>query len=230
VVVPSTVLGLGTQTILTSPNINLSGLTVADQPALTFDRCYVLRRAPVNENLTIQFSSDCGVTWSTQRTLLPGTLNTADTLRVDGFVPTSPSDWRSLRLDIPAAYLNGNFQVRFIMSTNRGNYFYMDKVAVGAAPLLAARNSGGITSARIYPNPLTAETVVEFALPAAGAVELRLTDLLGRAVSAPTLAVGRVGLQSLPLLPRGASRPAPGVYLVQLRTASGQTTSKVVIR
>jgi len=228
-VVPSTVLALGTQTTLTSPNINLSGLTVADQPALTFDRAYVLRTTPVNESLTIQFSSDCGVNWNTQRTLFPAALNTGGTLRQDGFTPTAASDWQSLRIDIPASYLSGNFQIRFTLLSNRGNYFYLDKVAVGAAPLLATRSSGGISPARIYPNPLTAETVVEFSLPTASAVELRLTDLLGRTVSAPTNVNGRPGLQTLPLLPSGTSRPAPGVYLVHLRTAAGQTTSKVII-
>ncbi|MBO2012605.1 M43 family zinc metalloprotease [Hymenobacter negativus] len=229
VLVPSTVLALGTQTTLTSPNINLSGLTVADQPALSFDRAYALRTTQPNENLSIQFSSDCGVTWNTQRTLFPNALNTRDTVRIDGFTPTVASDWKRLRIDIPASYLRSTFQVRFTLVSNRGNYFYLDKVAVGAAPILATRTGGAAPQARIYPNPLTAETVVEFTLPAAGPVELGLTDLLGRAVSAPIRATGRAGLQTLPLLPGGISRPTPGIYLMQLRTAAGQTTSKVII-
>jgi PKD repeat protein len=227
--VPSTILALGTQTTLSSPNINLSGLTPADQPALTFDRAYALRTTQPNEYLSIQFSSDCGVTWNTQRTLFPNALNTRDTARIDGFTPTTATDWKSTRVDIPASYLNGRFQVRFVLLSNRGNYFYMDKVAVGAAPLLATRTGSGAVPARIFPNPLTAETVVEFTLPTAGPVELGLTDLLGRAVGTPTRATGRVGLQTLPLLPSGTSRPAPGVYIVQLRTVAGYSTSKVII-
>jgi PKD repeat protein len=229
VVVPSTVLALGTQTTLTSPNINLTGLTAADQPALTFDRAYALRTTQPNEYLTIQFSSDCGVTWNTQRTLFPNMLNTRDNVRIDGFTPTVASDWRSLRVDIPASYLNGRLQVRFILLSNRGNYFYLDKVAVGAAPLLATRTGTDAAQARIYPNPLTAETVVEFTLPAAGPVELGLTDLLGRAVTAPARTTGRAGLQTMSLLPHGTSRPAPGVYLMKLRTAAGLSTHKVII-
>ncbi|GAB3583987.1 hypothetical protein GCM10027345_30290 [Hymenobacter daeguensis] len=227
--VPSTTLTGGTQTTLTSPNIDLSGLTAADQPAITFSRAYALRPGMANEFLVVQASTDCGVSWNTLRGFTAAALNTRDTLRVYGFTPTAASDWQSLRVDIPAAYLGSRFQCRFTLQSNGGNYFYFDKVAVGAAPLLATRNDGAVTAARIYPNPLTAETVVEFALPTAGAVELRLTDLLGRAVSAPVLTTGRAGLQTLPLLPRGTGRPAPGVYLVQLRTASGQTISKVII-
>ncbi|GAB3846812.1 hypothetical protein GCM10028822_07350 [Hymenobacter terrigena] len=229
VLVASTLLPANTQTMLTSPNINLSGLTVANQPAVTFDRAYALRPGQGNESLAVQFSNDCGQTWDTQRSFFSLVLNTRDTLRTYGYTPLAASEWKSLRVDIPANYLTNHFQVRLMMQSNGGNYFYLDHLAVGAAPLLATRPGAGSTPARVYPNPLTAESVVEFALAAPGPVELRLTDLLGRPVGTATRAIGRAGLQSLPLLAGGAARPAAGIYLIELRTINGRSTSKVVI-
>ncbi|GAB2870606.1 M43 family zinc metalloprotease [Hymenobacter ruber] len=229
VLVPSSVLTAGTQTMLTSPNINLSGLTTADQPAVTFDRAYALRTGQANESLAVQFSNDCGLTWATQRSFFSLVLNTRDTLRTFGYTPLAASEWKSLRVDIPASYLTNHFQVRLTMLSNGGNYIYLDKLAVGTSPLLATRPGAGSTAARVYPNPLTAESVVEFSLAAPGPIELRLTDLLGRPVGAPTRATGRAGVQTLPLVPADTARPASGIYLVELQTANARSTNKVVI-
>ena len=229
-VVRSSLLAAGTQTQLTSPNINLSGYTAANIPSLTFDRAYALRPVPVYDFLSVQFSSDCGLTWQNQRNIFPTDLNTKDTLRVYGFAPTVATDWKRMRVDIPASFWNGNFQVRFQMLSSGGNNFYLDNVSVASAVALATRPANGASVAlRVFPNPLTAETVVEFALPAAAPVELRLTDLLGRPVQAATLAAGRAGRQSLPLLASPGQRPAAGIYLVELRTPTTRSTSKVVI-
>jgi PKD repeat protein len=228
-VVRNSLIPAGTQTRLTSPNINLSGYTAANPPVLSFDRAYALRPMAANDNLSVQYSTDCGQTWVTQRTILAAELNTRDTLRVYGYTPTTPSEWKSLRVDIPASYLGGQFQVRLQVVSNGGNNFYLDRLAVGPATALASRTSANAAGAlRVFPNPLTAETVVEFGLPVAGPVELRLLDLLGREVQPVARAAGRVGRQTLPLL-NAASRPASGIYLAELRTATTRSTSKVVI-
>ena len=229
-VVRSSLLPAGTQTWLTSPNLDLSGLAAGAAPVLTFDRAYALRPVPANDYLSVQFSTDCGLSWLTQRTFFAAELNTRDTLRVFGFQPTAATDWRPLRVDIPATFQGPHFRVRLLLLSNGGNSFYLDRLAVGPAAALAgagARPAAG--PLRVYPNPAAAETVVEFALPAAGPVELRLLDLLGRAVGPTTRVMGRLGPQALLLLPAGAARPPAGIYLVELRTATGRATGKVVV-
>ena len=229
VVVRNALLPAATQTFLTSPNIDLRGFSAANPPALTFDRAYALRPVAVNDFLSVQFSADCGTTWITQRNYFATELNTRDTLRVYGFTPTSAADWQPLRLEIPASYLGGHFQFRFRMVSNGGNNTYLDRVAVGLAAPLATRGGSGPAGVRVFPNPLTAETVVQFELKTAGPVELRLTDLLGRLVQPATHAAGRGGPQTLPLVPAAGNCPAPGIYLVELRTLSARWTGKVVI-
>lgn len=227
--VRSSLLPSGTQTRIASPNINLSAYSAANPPVLTFDRAYALRPVAVNEYLSVQYSTDCGLTWLNQRNFFPAALNTRDTLRVYGYTPTAAADWQPLTLDIPASYIGSHFQVRFQMLSAGGNNIYIDNVRVGAATPLSSRSRSATTPFHVFPNPLTAETAVEFTLPTAGLVELRLTDLLGRQVGAATRATGRAGVQTLPLLPAGTARPAAGIYLVELRSAGARWTSKVVI-
>ena len=228
-VVRSSLLAANTQTWLTSPNINLSSYSATNLPVLTFDRAYALRPVATNETLAVQFSTDCGLSWTTIRSYFPTALNTRDTLRVYGYTPRNVADWQQLRIDIPVGYLISNFQLRFQLLSNNGNNFYLDNVAVRPATALASRVGSAATALYIFPNPLTAETAVQFSLAAAGPVELRLTDLLGRLVQPAMLATGRVGTQTLPLLLSAASRPAPGIYLVELRTADARWTNRVVI-
>ncbi|WP_201985532.1 M43 family zinc metalloprotease [Hymenobacter rubidus] len=229
-VVRSSFLPAGTQTNLISPNINLSAYTAANPPALVFDRAYAQRPVAVNEYLSIQYSNDCGLTWTNQRNIFSSVLNTRDTLRVYGYTPTSAADWQPLQVDIPASYISSHFQVRFRMVSAVGNNIYLDKVRIVAATTLATQSTQtGSAPLHVFPNPLTAETVVQFALDTAGPVEVRLTDLVGRLVGPATRAMGRQGEQTLPLLAGNGPRPAAGIYLVELRTAKARWTSKVVI-
>ncbi|WP_210515445.1 M43 family zinc metalloprotease [Hymenobacter terricola] len=229
VIVPSSLLAANTQTRLTSPNINLSSYSATNPPVLSFDRAYALRPTSPSESLAVQFSNDCGTTWTTQRIYYPGVLNTRDTLRVYGYVPHAASDWQQLRIDIPATYLTSHFQVRFQMVSNGGNYFYLDHVAVGLASALAGRSgSSAATPMLVFPNPLTAETAVQFTLAAAGPVELRLTDVLGRTVLSLPTKTYSAGPQTLPLTNAGRALPA-GIYFVRV-TLNGQAfTSKVTV-
>ena len=80
----------------------------------------------------------------------------------------------------------------------------------------------------VFPNPLTAETAVEITLPAAGPVEMRLPDVLGRLVQPAVRLQGRAGCQELPVL-AGAPRPAPGLYLIELRSTAARWTAKLVV-
>ena len=82
VTVSSSLVLLGTQTRMASPTINLSAYSAANPAVLTFDRSYALRPVTANDYLSVQFSTDCGLTWLNQRNFFSADLNTKDTLRV----------------------------------------------------------------------------------------------------------------------------------------------------
>ena len=228
VAVRSSLLPAGTQTRLTSPNINLSGFTAANPPVLTFDRAYAIRPTPVNEFLSVQFSTDCGQTWLTQRTFFPAALNTRDTARVFGYAPASAAEWQPLRVDIPATFLSSHFQVRFQMSSSGGNNIYLDRVAIVTASALSGRPGTGVGALRVFPNPLTHETAVHLNLSSATEVQVRLTDLLGRDVLTLPAKMYSAGAQTVPLGAAGLPLRA-GVYVVRIRLGNETFTNKLTV-
>jgi hypothetical protein len=77
-----------------------------------------------------------------------------------------------------------------------------------------------------YPNPVREQGTLEYTLPEAGTVSLRVYDVLGRRVA--TLASGRTeaGLHTATL---PASRLSSGVYIARLRVGGTTVTQKITV-
>ncbi|MCB2376464.1 T9SS type A sorting domain-containing protein [Hymenobacter sp. BT635] len=226
--VRSNLLANNTVTWLTSPNINLGAFSTNSPLVLTFDRAYALRPTPVAETLQVQFSTNCGVTWTAGPTFSSAALNTMDTLRSNGFTPLQATDWKSLQIPLLPSVIGPNFLLRFQLTSQMGNPLYLDKVRIALASITSTATLAEHYGLRLFPNPATAETTVELLMPAPAAVEVRITDLLGREVLAPTstrLAAGRQAVA----LPR-AAQLAPGLYLVQVLTGEQTLSTKLVVR
>lgn len=227
VAVRSSQLPNNTITRLTSPNIDLSGFSAANPPVVVFDRAYALRPSGGVDNLQVQFSNDCGVTWLTRASFGPQPLNTMDTLRSINYSPTSLNDWKPLSVTVPASDISSRFQMRFQLTSRQGNTFYLDHVRVGALPAATHAAEAARYGLYLYPNPRTAETAVHLTLPAAATVQLELRDALGRLVaSSPANRYG-AGEQHL-LLPCN-SLPI-GLYLVQVVVNNNRITTKLVVQ
>jgi PKD repeat protein len=222
----SNVLPSGSTSWLTSPNINLSSFSAANPPVLSFDRAYAQRTTTVSENLQVQFSTDCGVTWTTAASYFSAALNTMGTARIDGFSPTAATDWQPLRVSIDPSFIGPRFQVRFQLNSRSGNPLFLDHVGLSLPTATRAADAARY-DLRLYPNPLTAETAVYLTLPAPATVQLRLTDVLGREVLAPAPTRLGAGPQHL-LLPQ--AHLAPGLYLVQVLTEGQTLSTKLVVR
>ena len=99
-------------------------------------------------------------------------------------------------------------------------------VAIGG-PLLAAAPAALLRLASVYPNPAreTATLLLPAALRGGQATAVQVLDALGRVVLTRTLTAGPAETLTLPL---GAL--APGLYLVQARTAVGLVTKQLAVR
>jgi len=216
----------GTITWLTSPNIDLSSFSASAPPVLAFDRSYAQRTTPVAENLQVQFSNDCGVTWFTAASYFSSSLNTMGTLRTDGFTPSAAADWQTQLVPIDPSYLGSHFQLRFQFGTRGGNPIYLDNVRLALAS--GTRGASSAALLRLFPNPATSETQLELSLAKAGSVQVRLTDMLGRDALVLPVAQLSAGTQRL-ALPQ-AARLQPGLYLVQVLAEGQRLTSRLLVR
>ncbi len=97
--------------------------------------------------------------------------------------------------------------------------------ATGVGPI-ALGSSGRLELAQNRPNPFATSTTIAFALPGAGAAQLRVLDVRGRAVA--TLWDGPVGAGGQSVEWRAADQPA-GVYFVRLEANGESTTRKMVL-
>jgi PKD repeat protein len=226
--VRSNLLPANTVTWLTSPNINLSAYSASSPPVLSFDRAYALRTTPVNENLQVQVSTDCGVTWTTAASYPSSALNTMGALRSNTFVPTAAADWQPLQIPINPGYVGPYFQVRFQLTSQQGNALYLDHVRIALPTAARSADLAARYGLRLFPNPATAETSLELTLPAPAAVEVRLTDVLGRPVLSPIGTRLPAGRQAVAL--PGAAQLARGLYLVQVHTGGHSLTSKLLVQ
>ena len=227
VAVRSNQLPNNTITWLTSPNIDLSSFSAANPPVVVFDRAYALRPTSAVDNLAVQFSTDCGVTWLTRASYGAVFLNTMDTLRSLNYSPASLNDWQPLSVTVPASDIGSRFQVRFQLTSRRGNTIYLDHVRVGTLPTATQAAEAARYGLYLSPNPGTAETAVHLTLAATSTVQLELRDALGRLISSPP--AGRYGAGEQRLLLPCNHLPA-GLYLVQVVVNNNRVTTKLVVQ
>ncbi|MBD2716651.1 T9SS type A sorting domain-containing protein [Microvirga sp. STR05] len=224
---PNNFLTDGTESILISPNINLS--SISSTPTLVFDRAYARRSTTINDVLRVSFSIDCGVTWSSPLTYSAAALNTKGSVTQVGFSPTSVTDWQPITVPLSSAYQGSQrFLVRFVAISNAGNPIYIDNVRIldplGTQDAEMARR--GIS---VYPNPLTAETAVHFTLPTAERAAVRLTDMLGRDVTSIAGKTYGAGTHAIRLQGADGKTLTAGVYLVHLTLGQQTFTTKVLV-
>jgi serine protease AprX len=79
---------------------------------------------------------------------------------------------------------------------------------------------------RITPNPFTSTTMIEYTLPEAGNVTLKLHDVTGQLVQVLARGYHSAGVSSFGLRTPGLR---DGIYLLRLETETGTTTSKLII-
>jgi PKD repeat protein len=218
----------GGVTTLITPNINLAA--VPGTAALRFARAYALRNATDNAQLRISFSADCGTTWSAPTTLAVADLSTQGLAPVDGFAPTSPASWQDATVAIPAQFQgSGLFKVRLqlVNGPTQGNTFFLDNLRVTGA-LASRADALAQRGIALYPNPLTHQTALRLALPAAARVQLTLCDVLGRPVFAAPAQAYPAGPQTI-ALPPAAHALKPGVYLLRVALDNQTFSTKLTV-
>ena len=79
----------------------------------------------------------------------------------------------------------------------------------------------------LYPQPAQDHVNIQFSLPEATSLNLRITDLNGQVIAQPLTEAYYTGGEHQLQLP--VSQLAKGIYLVRLRTATGSITKKLIV-
>ncbi len=139
--------------------------------------------------------------------------------------PLGGGSFQACDLAAPLA-AGGSFNYRLSIRESGGDWQLLRQVAVQVPPLTPTQ-----PTLAAWPNPGAAIFTIQASLPAPGAAELAVFDVGGRRLA--TLHRGRQSERSLQLTWDGrddGGRPLPaGVYLLRLRTATGQASQRLAL-
>ncbi len=108
-------------------------LTSGNSAILSFDYAYVLYSATYSDDLRIDISTDCGLTYNQLLFMNGATLSGGQT-STGSWSPDAAGDWENETIDLNN-YLGNNITLRFVNITGYGNNLYLDNINVAVSGL-----------------------------------------------------------------------------------------------
>lgn len=201
---------------LISQAYDLSSYTSSDVVTMTFRTSFKRRASTNTDRLRLMASSDCGVTWSTRRTLTSLNLSVGDNLSTS-WVPATRDDWKTWHVtNINSNFFLDNVMFKFEFKGGGGNNIYLDDINIyeGTNDPLSIDNISidQVTDVVLYPNPADDEMAVELSLASATNLNVRIIDLSGKEIEVHRIQ-GQSG-QNVVLL--DVAHLAQGLYMVEI--------------
>ena len=209
---------------------NTSGIT------LSFYYAYAKRTATQLDTFKVEYSLDCGGTWSkvlgiqtpdAMASVTGGTLTTA-------FVPTS-AQW-ALR-SIPAGLLTvlnnkPNVKFRFFFKTDvnvgKANNIYVDQINISGNKITSLEQLEKEMELILFPDPTPSSSVLEFTLNNHTNTKISLIDLTGRVLEETIKMPDAEGKVNYIL--NSNQQLAPGIYFINIEAKNQRITKKLVIQ
>jgi photosystem II stability/assembly factor-like uncharacterized protein len=229
--------GLGTgcadYNMYSAPNGDIGNLiTKAFIPAVggdsvKFDLAYCSWTSFPNDSLIILTSTNSGTTFNILVSWGETQLNTASSSCTHPFTPVA-NDWGRRKLALPL----GTNMINFSGHSGFGDHLYLDSICVRGTDSLTGINlySSGIPRqyqlSQNYPNPFNPSTVISYALPKAGYVQIKIYDLLGREVKTLVNEFKTAGYYKAEF---NASNLASGVYFYKIESGTFSDTKKMLL-
>jgi len=213
-----------TETIY-SPTYDLSGVTSEDA-FVTFKYAHVQRTGSSDDRLRVFISKDCGDTWSLRESLDIDELPTVAETQSSYFIPTSEDQWDEVVIDnVSSVFQNESFRLRFDFRSYRGNNIYIDDINIFDPATVGLESIDFVDRFRVYPNPTTGATNLDFALKNAGDLTIDVIDLSGRVVKQIFSGNQPSGQQVMQIDAAGLQN---GVYLIRMQSNGQQVVRKFV--
>lgn len=139
----------GIQDMLLTEVLDLSSLTSAE---LTFRYAYAARNnADFHDGLIVAVSTNCGQDFLRKDFLFEayGTYLGSAAARNTEFIPSQPSEWRDVSINLTNYTGHENVQIAFIGVNGGGNNIFLDDISISSADLLA--HDAGIKAVSTVP-------------------------------------------------------------------------------
>lgn len=210
---------------LYAPRVSLVGFANA---TIKFDRAFAVYPywtsatawTPLNDELDIQVSTNCGDTWQTVYSKSGTTLSTTDTTRTD-YSPAA-SDWKADSASLTPFAGNADVLIRFKGLSDYGNNLYIDNINIyqfGAVVSGVEEVAAQLTS--VFPNPANDVLNASIALDKASEVSLSVFNMMGQKLISISNEMN-AGLNPVTI---NTSELAQGSYTLEL-TINGNRTLK----
>ena len=113
--------------------VSTMDLTNGTSAELSFDHAYVLYSTAYSDDLRIDISTDCGLTYS-QLFFKNGASLSGGQTSTGSWEPTSSNNWENETINLDN-YLGNNITLRFVNITGYGNNLYLDNINVNVSGL-----------------------------------------------------------------------------------------------
>lgn len=205
------------------PTLNFKGTT---SPKLKFNYAYARRTTLSNDNLTVSFSRNCGLSFNNLFNKSGANLATANTTTAS-FVPANDGQWTTVEINLDSYTNEDNAYIRF-RATNDGpgNNIYLDNIEFTVFTGIENFVINNL-NLNIAPNPFTNATDISFFLVKDANVEVELVDMLGRVIKSNNL--GKLNSGSNKFNLNVDENLSKGVYFIKLNVDGMQKTEKVII-
>ena len=171
------------------------------------------------DSIIIAASINGGTTYTSVARLGPAQMSTI-TGQPSPFVPTA-GQWKKLKFPLPT----GTNKMIFEGYSGFGDNVYIDSLCIGQRLVGISHNENEIPKvyslSQNYPNPFNPSTQIQYGLPKAGFVTLKIFDVLGKEVSTLVNEMQQPGTYNFHF---DASNLASGVYFYRIDVGDGSYT------
>ena len=197
-------------------------LTAVPDATLLFDLSKAQYDATNQDDLRIDISTDCGVTFTQIYFKDAGDLATVPNT-TDQFEPTDASHWREEAVSLDA-YVGNNVLLRFAHVNGFGNTTYIDNVRV-ISSILSVEENTLERAISMYPNPAKSSVDVVINTTLGNTYEIELLNSIGQTITK---------IEETPFSARAqekldVSQYGTGLYFVKIKVGDQSVTKKLIV-
>jgi hypothetical protein len=168
-------------------------------------------------SITVSISEDCGANFTEVNSF--DCIETGQPATAGNWYVPKSGEYKKVTVDL-SAYAGKQVIVNIAgVPGAGGNALYIDEVEIGSSAKIATINSIELEGVSIFPNP--ANEVINIVIEEGTAGTITLRDINGRLISNSSFLNGKTSVNTQDFV--------NGIYFIQVETAKGSTTKKVIL-